>query len=76
MMCNAVLVNNNFWVMVSWYPLTLRRAGEKGEPGLLGVSSLDDELVGSLLCASGLVTILAGGPVYYKERSVRKKTIY
>ena len=42
--------------MVSWYPLTLRRAGEKGEPGLLGVSSLDDELVGSLLCASGLVT--------------------
>ena len=42
--------------MVSWYPLALRRAGEKGEPGLLGVSSLDDELVGSLLCASGLVT--------------------
>ena len=43
--------------MVSWYPVTRRRsAGDKGKPGLLGVSSLDDELVGSLLCASGLVT--------------------
>lgn len=65
-MCNAVLINSNFWVMVSWCFLTLRGAGEQSEPGLLGVSSLNDELVRGLLGASGLVAKSRLAPRSYR----------
>ena len=52
--------------MVSWCFLTLRGAGEQSEPGLLGVSSLNDELVRGLLGASGLVAKSRLAPRSYR----------